>query len=84
MVMEDPENIIRMIENFVTKAQIERKFSRTDLVKSKSYDEYKHDCLICKQPAAYPLRCKGCKIIVCKNCAQHWLKNKRRCPQKCR
>jgi hypothetical protein len=72
-----------MIQSFTTLEQLKRRFDRSKYIKSTVYNPDQHACIICMEPVCFPVRCKGCKIIVCTCCARKWLMNKRRCPQKC-
>jgi hypothetical protein len=72
-----------MISAFRTLEQLRKNFDRSNYIKSSSYNPDKQACIICMEPVCFPLRCKGCKILVCTVCARKWLYNKKRCPQKC-
>lgn len=62
---------------------IRKKYDKTSLVKSSDYDEHIHGCMICMEPASFPVRCTTCKLLLCKSCADKCMKQMRRCPKKC-
>jgi len=59
-----------------------KKYDKSLLVKS-NYDEENQSCTVCMEPAAYPVRCATCKLLLCKMCAKSCSRNMRRCPKKC-
>lgn len=76
----------RILSEFIVMiscSDIRKKYDKSLLVKSPHYDEEQHACMICTEPATFPVRCNTCKLLLCKVCAKKCQQQMRRCPKKC-